>query len=183
MQKIVNNLKNTECYLAGNLENSADSVSWRLFVTDELKKLNIRCLNPRIQCFTNQLSEDQESAEFLKDLLKQDKFTEVHDFMQKIIRRDLRMVDRADFLIVNLEPGLPTYGTTHELVIASLQRKPILLRMNDKTQLPLWYAGLLDSNLIFEKWENLINYLKFVNNCNTEKLDNKYWKIWKEEYK
>jgi len=179
----MNNLKNTECYLAGNLENTDDAVSWRENATTVLKELGIVSLNPRIQCFTNQLNEDQESADFLKGLLAKGEHHTVKDFMQKIIRRDLRMVDRADFIIVNLEPKLPTYGTTHEIVVASLQRKPILLRMDDKSKLPLWYCGLLDMSLVFEKWDDLYHYIRYVNDCNPQELDGKYWKIWSDEYK
>src|ERR1035441_3917490 len=104
MKNRFNNLKGMCCYLAGNLENVSDQESsdWRGYVTKEFDKLGIICLDPKIQCFTNQIDENSESVKFLKKLLANGKYDKVHDFTQRIIRRDLRMVDRADFLILSI---------------------------------------------------------------------------------
>ena len=43
----------------------------------------------------------------------------------KIIRCvDLRMVDISDFLVVNLDPDIPTFGTHEEIANANRQRSP-----------------------------------------------------------
>lgn len=178
----MDNLKGAFCYLAGHIETSENAISWREMATLELEKIGLRALNPLIQCFENQLNESEEQVKYLKGLLSERKFSEVHDYAKHIIRRDLRMCDRADCLIVNLEADRGTYGTTHEIVLASVQRKPILVRMDDLSKIPIWYAGLIDFDLAFEKWEDLFNYLKEINSSSLDKIDSKYWKIWKQQY-
>ena len=40
------------------------------------------------------------------------------------------MVDISDFLIVNLDPDVPTFGTHEEIANANRQKKPIIILMS-----------------------------------------------------
>ena len=177
------NLNKLKVYLAGNIQNSEDSFLWREDITKTLEEFGVTALNPRVNCFLNQVSEDDVTVQNLKKDIKDKKYDQVHEYVQQIIRRDLRMVDVADFLIVNLEPSMPTYGTIHEIIMASIQRKPILFRIDKKQEFPVWLFGLVDHKLIFQTWKEIKEFLQYVNDCDINELDNKYWKIFREDFR
>ena len=173
MQNILNN---TTYYAAGNLENTEDAENWRDSLAKELAIFGIKCLDPTKKMFRGQVQESEETRQLLKKWRREGRFDLISPFMKEIIRKDLRAVDISTFVVVKLEPSRPSFGTIHELVISSQQKKPILILINDRKQMPLWLTGLLDMNFVFETQEELINYLKRVNS-GEEKIDQKYWKI------
>lgn len=172
----MNKLENTFCYLAGNLESTEDAEDWREDFTEELAKFGVKTLNPTRPMFHEQYHESEEMRESFKEMRKQGEWVELHNIMQQIIRRDLRAVDLSTFMIVKLEPSRPTFGTTHEIVKASEQRKPMLFILEDKSQMPLWLVGLVDMGLVFETKEALFEKLSKLNS-EEETMDTKYWKI------
>ena len=169
-------LKNTFCYLAGNLESTVDAEDWRENFTKELDKFGVKTLNPTRPMFHEQYHESEEMRRNFKKMREQGLWEELHDIMQQIIRRDLRAVDLSTFMIVKLEPNLPTFGTTHEIVKASEQRKPMLFIIEDKSEMPLWLVGLVNMDLVFETKEELFDKLSKLDS-GEEVMDNKYWKI------
>jgi len=178
------NLYKSKVYLAGNIQHTVDSVVWREELTVPLEKMGIITLNPRVNCFLNQISEDDEVIKRLRLDILNENYDAVSDSVKQIIRRDLRMVDVADFIIVNLEPTMPTFGTVHEIILASTQRKPIFFRINDKKDFPIWFFGLFDHNLIFNTFGEIIEYLWNINySLDVHELNNKYWKVFKENFR
>jgi len=175
-------LNNSKTYLCGAMENSLNSVEWRVRVTRALEEIGIVCFDPNKQHFLNQVTEGPEDQEMLKSKRQSGDWNYIHKYMTEIIRRDLRYVDLSTFIIVNIEPDKPTYGTIHELVVASMQGKPILLHINDKARFPLWLAGLVNMDLVFDDWEKLIKYIKDIDS-GTIYADPKYWKILIKEYR
>lgn len=173
----MNNLKGFKVYLAGAIEYSNNSVDWRKEISEELKRFGIISLNPHEKIFLNQIVEEPGLNRQLKEWMREGRYDEVAPIMKQIVRRDLRCVDAADFVIVNLEVGVPTYGTPHEVAIASLQRKPILFRINQKEDMALWLMGLINHKFIFQTFDEIIHYLETVNSAPIENLDPKYWKI------
>ena len=171
-----NILKNTICYLAGNLEHTKDAENWRNRLSIDLSNLGIKVLDPTKQMFLGQAAETQEMRDQLKRWREEENFSAVHDFMKEVIRRDLRAVDISTFLVCRLEPDKPTFGTVHEIAVAATQRKPILFILNDRKKMPLWLIGLVNMDYVFESEEALFRYLINVN-LGIEKLDTKYWKI------
>lgn len=172
----MNILNNTVSYLCGNLEHTNDAEGWRDRLSVELKKMGVNVLDPTKQIFLGQKAETQEVRDQLKTWREEENFSEIHNFMKEIIRRDLRAVDISTFLICRLEPDKPTWGTTHEITVASDQRKPILFILKDKKTMPLWLIGMVNMDYVFPSEEALLWYLKAVHN-GIEKLDTKYWKI------
>jgi nucleoside 2-deoxyribosyltransferase len=175
-------LNKTKCYLVGNLEYTEDAYDWRAIYTKDLESLGIKCFDPNKNHFLNQSSETEEDRVNLKNMRDQGEWQYVSDYMKGVIRRDLRFIDLSTFIIGNIEPDRPTFGTIHEIVMASIQKKPILLTIKDKSQFPLWLAGLIDMSLVFEKWEHLFGYL---NKINEGKIfaDPKYWKVLVEDFR
>lgn len=176
----MNILNKTKCYLGGNLENTDDCINWREKITKELNSMGVICLDPTKQILTEQVTETEEDRIMLKNWRENCQFDKIHAFMKNVIRRDLRAIDFSYFMIFKLEPTKPTWGTVHEIVVSVQQRKPILILINDKRQMPLWLIGLVNMNYVFEKMEDLISYLKKLDS-GEERMDAKYWKILNEE--
>ncbi len=177
----MNRLNKTKCYLASPLENT-NNLDWRSIITKEFNKLGIVCLDPTIPVFENQVYESAEDREMLKEKRAIGDFKFLHEYMVQVIRKDLREIDIADFIIVNLEPSKPTYGTIHEIVVSSQQRKPIICIVPDRKSMPLWLIGLLNMDFVFESIEEVVNYINAVDSGAVE-IDSKYWKLLLPEFR
>ena len=82
---------------------------------------------------------------------------------KKIVDKDIRLVNRADFLIVHMFPDIPTTGTIHEMAYAWMQKKPIYLIWKDaKTRLSKWaiYLVISSGGQIFESENKLVEFIK-----------------------
>lgn len=172
----MNKLKNTICYLAGNLENSDDSESWRVAFTKELEAIGVKVLDPTKPMFHEQLTESQDMRENFKLMRTHHQFDDLHEIMKNIIRRDLRAVDLSTFLVIRLEPSKPTWGTVHEIIQASQQRKPMFFLIDDKANMPMWLIGLVNMDFVFTSKSALLNRIHDFD-CGNMPMDNKYWKI------
>lgn len=169
-------LYKTTTYLAGNLENTSDATIWREELTEKLNQLGINVLDPTKQFLTEQVTENEQDRINVKIWRENKEFKRIHDFLVPIIRRDLRAIDYSSFVIVKIEPDKASYGTIHELIIASIQRKPILILIDNIKLMPIWLIGLVNMDFCFEKIDDLMNYLKQVNEGKIP-LDTKYWKL------
>ena len=133
----MNMLNGTYCYLGGNLENTDDAEGWRKILSSHLKSLGVVCLDPTKQMFKNQCAESEDVRKQLKQWRGNCEYEKISDFMKAVIRRDLRAIDISTFTIFKLEPEKPTWGTVHEIVLASQQRKPILILIDEIQKMPL----------------------------------------------
>jgi hypothetical protein len=80
------------------------------------------------------------------------------------VRKDLAMVDRADFTIAYLPSGVPTTGTHHEIINSNNAKKPTMLVCpQGKEFIPLWYYGFIPHEFMFGSWDGLWEYLCEVN--------------------
>jgi hypothetical protein len=172
----MNILDKSYCYLGGNLENTEDALSWREKLTGELSKMGIVCLDPTTKMFQDQIAETEEERKKVKTWRENGEFDKVHLFMKEVIRRDLRAVDLAYFTIFKIEPTRPTWGTVHELVLASQQRKPVMLLIDNKKNTPIWLMGMINMDFVFETIDELTDYLSRIN-AGSERMDSKYWKL------
>jgi nucleoside 2-deoxyribosyltransferase len=172
----MNILKNTRVYLAGNLENNENSVSWRQSVKNSLVPRGITVLTPIEKMFTADLPEDDWNQKRIKNWRKNKMYDEVHRYMKEVIRKDLRLVDLSDFFIFNIDIKTPTYGTVHELVLASQQRKPVFICVGDKTQCPLWIMGLFSHENIFNSMDEILEQIYTIDDGKIDINPNK-WRL------
>jgi nucleoside 2-deoxyribosyltransferase len=176
----MNRLKGTRCYLAGAIEKAPDNgTPWRDMVKSDLHDLGIIWLDP---C-DKPISGFQETPELHAKLKRhrEDGFDRgVRDIMNPICKIDLRLVDISDFLIVNVDPLVPTFGTHEEISRASGQNKPVLLRIEGgKKCAPLWWYERMDSRLFFGEWSDLYHYLGFVAETTMTEEDLMLWSDYK----
>lgn len=171
-------------YLCGPIDNAPDDgVGWRQRIKKGIKDKNIdlSVLDPT-EKFGDLVSESKEEKELHFKLKKEEKYDELTKYMKKIVRHDLRQVDLCDFLIAKIDINIHACGSYHEMILADIQHKPILLVVEGgKQNTPSWLFGILDHNLFFDTEEQLIDFLDKVNNGEI-KLDDK-WVLFRKEIK
>lgn len=169
-------LKGKTVYLCGAMAAVADDgKQWREYVTTLLKQRGVQVLDPtrkKSRC----ASEIDENKELFRKLIKEEKFEELSDVFAPVARWDLRSVDKADFLVVNYDSTVHTFGTIDEIVIANLERKPILVRY-DPAQLDTlnpWITVRVKPKHMFSSWKTLFEHLDVVD---SGKFDKDLWTI------
>ncbi len=172
-------LSKTKVYLIGNIQfNDSINLDWRETVEKEFAKLNITCLNPLKNTFINFEVEGKNIQESLNGLLKRGHYNLVHESFKQIIRRDTACVDRADFVVAYIKPKISTFGTIHEIVLATQLHKPVFIIIDGGYKnLPLWLCGLIDKkSYIYSSVKNLVDMITKIND-NKIKLDSKKWRL------
>tara|TARA_R110000824_G_scaffold12226_7_gene53574 strand:- start:8232 stop:8762 length:531 start_codon:yes stop_codon:yes gene_type:complete len=174
----MNYLKGKKAYLSGSILNANDDgVSWRTEITPSLTSMGMEVLDPcqkHIALGDDRLNEIGESKKKFRKLILEENFDQVKKEFWPIVRTDLRLVDHCDFVILYQDPSLPTVGTIHELVVATFEKKVILMKY-DKEHLETmnpWMATFIKNHHFFATWESMFEYLYDVD---AGKLDTSYW--------
>src|ERR1035437_3758757 len=124
-------LKDRRVYLCGSITAlSDDGFGWRQAITPKLQEIGLVVDDPTILTF-DKVGEVAEHKAYFKNLVKERKFEQLKKDFYPIVKKDLRFVDHSDFLICSYDPDLHLVGTIHELVVASWQKKPILLYVEE----------------------------------------------------
>jgi nucleoside 2-deoxyribosyltransferase len=170
-------LKNKQVYLAGPIHAVVDDgMGWREEVTPILIEKFGLVVDDPCKKTVNGVGEVKEDKKKLIDLIKNRQFKEAKQLFWPIVRKDLRAVDRSDFLIVVYDPTVHMFGTIHEMIEASHQKKPILMWFDEKKieSFNPWALALVKENCIFTKWADLFDYLKVID---SGKIDSSYWTL------
>jgi hypothetical protein len=151
-------------YLAGSIHHNNDcGVSWREEITPKLKQFGLEVIDPCKQTL-NGLGEVGQDKEFFKNMILEKDFKKVKDAFFPILKKDLRCVDISHFIIVNYTPSIRHIGTIHELVLANIEKKPILLYYppEEIADFNPWMACLVKEQHIFDNWDTMLEYIKQV---------------------
>lgn len=168
-------LSGKSAYLCGPIKSALDDgIGWRNTITPILEsRYSISVSDPCKETLdgTGEIGKDKIN---FQELIKAKQFAKLKDEFYKIVRKDLKAVDRADLLIIYHDPNLPTVGTIHELVIASEKKTPILLKYDAQhlDNLNPWIFTFIKSNWIFDEWEAM---WKYMDNIHTGNLDSSHW--------
>jgi nucleoside 2-deoxyribosyltransferase len=157
-------------------------MAWRAVLQEALGRMGIICLSPTDDVFIGHVREDKAMNNNLKKWRQAGEFDKVQAAMKQIVQKDLRMVDISDFIIFNVDVDRPTWGTTHELVQAAFERKPVLLIVKDRARTPLWFMRYVGKESIFETLESVIQHLEGIHR-GTIPFDVRYWKVLLEQYR
>ena len=159
----MNRLRNVRCYLSGAMEKDDTSTTWRDMVKHSLSDLKIYWLDPTCKP-TTKAHETPETLKLLKQLRAIGDYDGIEKIMRPIRCVDLRMTDIADFMIVYLDPDIPTFGTHEEIANANRQKKPILTVIEGgKTKTPFWIFGMIPHQMIFNNLSEVFAYLRSIN--------------------
>ena len=134
-----NILEKTRCYLSGPMDFIGSRViekylGWRAILSPILKAFSIRVLDPwnkplirghgdygREGVLPNK---EQYELDFWTNAQTRVKFE--RDFWETV-HIDLRMTDLSDFVVAFVPTNIYSVGTVHEIIVARLQFKPVLL--------------------------------------------------------
>jgi nucleoside 2-deoxyribosyltransferase len=147
-------------YLSGPIEYDNPNRNWRDDPKKVLtKKFKIDLFDPFAdpkQVLTGELNKARDNND-VETIVK---------IAKGFVRKDLAMVDRADFVIAFLPYKVPTTGTHHEIINSNNAKKPTLLVTNSSSisAIPLWYFGFIPTEFMFASWDALYEYLNEVNN-------------------
>ena len=170
-------LSGKSVYLAGPIcACHDDGVNWREQITPTLAdKFGLHVEDPTKKT-ANGLGEVGADKALFKKLLKAKQFGVVREKFWPIVRKDLRCVDKADFLILVYDPAVPTVGTIHEWVEANRQKKPILVKydVDALDHFNAWVTTLVKPEWLFETWESMYDYLELIKDGHINK---NYWTL------
>ena len=170
-----NHLYGAVVYLAGAIQYDSNSGQcWRDFVSLKMKDLGVKVFSPtnKPSPFVSEISEELGAVD---KYIKEKNWEAAHAYIRdKIIRVDLRMVDKSDFIIARIDPKIHTCGTYHEIILASSQKKPVFIFVDGGIQnIPKWLLGLVHPKYIFDDIGKLLSYLYRIDkSCFT--LNNKW---------
>ena len=172
----MNYLNGKSVYLCGAMFGYDDSgVAWRDMLTPSLRDLGVDVVDPT-KTTANGVGEVEDDKKKFRDLVMGEYWSDLKDEFWPIVRKDLRAVDKADFLICYYNPVIPTVGTIHELVIANWQKKPIFLKY-DREHLHKfnpWMCCLIKNQYFHNSWDSLLDHLKSIDEGN---FDTSYWTL------
>tara|TARA_B100000959_G_scaffold235987_1_gene254545 strand:- start:214 stop:798 length:585 start_codon:yes stop_codon:yes gene_type:complete len=171
----MNRLFGMRTYLVGAMDRVSDGgVEWREKLNPELNKLGVVVFNPCNKAIPL-ANEDEASRARRKKYKSAGAYNSASEEMKEIRNVDLRMVDISDFIIANIDLDVHACGTYEEITTANRQKKPIIVRMKQgKPETPDWLLGMLGSShdMIFNTWEQIIDYLKSINGCSESSVKN-----------
>lgn len=154
-------LTGMRCYLAGAMDKAVDGgVGWREHAATWLEgQHGVIILDPCHKPIDIGI-EDMENREYRRELKQKGQFELLAREMRTIRVVDLRMVDLADFCVINLDVNVHTCGTYEELFWANRCKKPVIVHVEGgKAECPDWLFGTLPEEHIFGSWANLYAYL------------------------
>jgi nucleoside 2-deoxyribosyltransferase len=164
----MNRLTNQRVYLVGAMDRVVDrGKEWRQTITPFLQNLGIIVFNPLTK--PSEIGKEDDDSFLQKIEFKKTKNYDQLSNMMKMIRNvDLRLVDISDFIIANLDLDTHPCGTYEEIFLANRQKKPIIVHVQQgKEHCPDWLFGCLPHQLIFSDWNEIKNYLNYVNSSNS----------------
>ena len=141
----MNLLSGHQVYLVGPMDNVEDNgVVWRRDITPFLRKMNVGVLDPTDKA-CDYGYEDYRTKEKLAGLRELGEFDEICKIAKGIVRTDLRMVDRSDFVLAYIDTDVFMCGSFIEIAHAANQRKPIVIMCKQgKKNVPGFLWGLYE---------------------------------------
>ena len=160
----MNRLKGMTAYLCGAMDRVEDGgVVWRDYITPKLQELGVGVFNPCNKP-SDYAPEDEDTRALISSLKRSGKYDEVSSVMKPICAVDLRMVDIAHFIIMNLDVENHLCGSYHEAFVAIGQKKPVVVMCKQgKENLPNWMFGVVPHQMVFANWSETLEYLHHVN--------------------
>jgi hypothetical protein len=150
-------LEGKKVYVGGPIEFDNNAYNWReplkTFLKEELKLLVFDPLDDSKQS----AQPDLLAARDRKD------YDEMRTIAKIFVEKDLGLVQRMDFTISHIPHKIPTTGTVHEIVTSVNAKNPTLLVCpQGKHMAGLWYFGMIPHQHIFGSWDDVMNYLREV---------------------
>lgn len=173
---MLNKLAYHIAYLSGPMDRIewSTAVEWREEMTKFLFSRKIGVLDPCNKP-SQGYNEGEDFREKRKEIKEAGLYGGVREMMKPICGFDLRMVDKADFIIVNIDIEQHLAGTYHELSAALTQKKPTILHCKQgKNNIPDWWFGVVPHKYMFSTWKEVEDCIADIDENGT---DNKRWRL------
>lgn len=175
-------LNKCRVYTVGSME-YADGQDWRNSVKECLVPRGITVFDPYHKPFVNEIKEDEAARRSLRDWMDAGEFDLVSDRMKNVRSDDLRLCDISDFIIMQIDPKIPSWGSAEELYWTNRMKKPIFLAIEGgKTKCPLWIMGTIPHKYIYDSIESVLACIKRIDD-GVIPIDNYRWRILQEKYR
>ena len=136
---------------------------WRKILTPKLKDMGIGVFDPCDKP-SNFAPEDEDTRNLVEQYKQLGKYEEISSIMKPICAVDLRMVDIAHFIVMNLDVDNHLCGSYHEAFLGVTQKKPVIIRCKQgKKNLPNWMFGVVPHQMVFSSWSESLDYLYHIN--------------------
>lgn len=158
---IRNRLWGNKVYLAGVIDrvSNKEAITWRKELTPFLNSLGIIVLDPCDKKMYPGYEIEDEQSTFIR-LKKEEKYQEFRDFGKPIRLIDLRMVDKADFIIAKIDMDVFNCGTIEEITTANRSKKPILIWCPQGIkELAGWFKLMMPLQTMFDNLTHLKKYI------------------------
>ncbi|MHC4117578.1 MAG: hypothetical protein ACYSWO_08735 [Planctomycetota bacterium] len=171
-----NRLRYMRGYLCGAMDRVRDGgEEWRIKLQKDLADLGIIWMDPTHKPIEVGI-EDAALRHEINEMKKIGMYDECVPPLKVIRAVDLRMVDIADFLIINLDIDVHACGTYEELFLANRQKKPCIIHVEQgKEATPNWLLATVPHELIFSTWEEVENYLRHIDKDSLIKHFNRWF--------
>lgn len=178
---LINNLKNTKTYLVGAMDRVPDGgISWRNKIIPIIENFGVKIINPCDKPIHG-VKEDDETRWWIEYYKETEQYDKIKEKFAYIRNADLRCVDVSDFIIAHIDLNVHACGSYEEIVTANRQKKPVLIWCEQgKSKAPNWLFFMLPHEHIFNSYEDLINYLDFIDK-HTKIQDLKRWIFFSEK--
>ena len=150
-------LKDKNVYLSAPIEHDIGKNDWKLEAKKILKEeFGLNVFDPSADI-------NQHWVPVIKEAREKNDYETMTKIAKNFLRKDLCLVDRADFLIAYLPYMVPTVGTCHEIINSVNSKKvTLLICPESKAKIPIWYYGFVPHSCMFGSWEDLYKYLREV---------------------
>lgn len=168
-------LKKTKLYQAGHME-FADGRDWRNKLKEDFADMGLVILDPYNHQFVNRIDESPEQHARLYKMREEGDYENLAGFCKQFRVYDLNCVDRADFIVWNLDITVPTIGSVEEFVAAVKMKKPsYVIVKQGKRKCPLWIYGMIPHKYIMNSVEEFVQKIRDIDNGTTP-MDER-WKL------
>jgi hypothetical protein len=166
--KVPGRLNHQMVYLCGSIDKCNNfGRQWREELTPFLQRYGMLVLDPKnkpIKCALDSAAgEDDKSVQARHKLIEEERYDELAQGMKPIRNIDLRMVDKADVIIVNYDITVPMCGTMEEFFWGNREKKPIIIRCPEgKKKISPWLFAALKHEIFFQTWDEVRDYLTHI---------------------
>lgn len=181
----MNNLRKTKAYLIGHMQ-YANGQAWRNEFKDKIADIGVTCFDPYEKPYDQHLLGTDESDEIREECIKKMEIGD-YDYVANLFKHvrnlDLALCDKSDFIVMYLDPKVPTIGTVEELSTSVKMKKPVFIFVEGgKVKTPLWILGMIPHKFIFNSLDEIVDVL-YKMDSGEMPIDPKYWRLLRKEYR
>lgn len=134
-----------------------------------LKKFGVGILNPLDKSILTQHHNSELVIDNRLKAIEEGNDAKYAELMKDVVRADLAMLDKSDFLVVYVDKEVHMCGTYYEIAIATQQRKPILVVCKQgRYNVSPWIWGVVPKEMIFGSFDEMEKYLKNIDDSQTK---------------